>query len=72
LSCQAKAREERAQRGTCSVEEAAIILGISRGLAYKAVRASQIPALRLSHRWVVPLVAPETMLTNVGNQEGGR
>jgi len=44
-------------RGTCSVEEAAAILGVSRGLAYAAARAGEIPAIRLGRRLLV-LVEP--------------
>lgn len=37
-----------------SVEDAAFLLGISRGLAYSLVREGSIPSLRLGKRWVVP------------------
>jgi excisionase family DNA binding protein len=37
-----------------TVEEAARLLGISRGLAYELVRRGDIPALRLGRRLVVP------------------
>ena len=39
---------------TITVSEAARALGISRESAYRAVRAGQIPAVRLGRRWVVP------------------
>lgn len=42
-------------RMTVSVEEAALILGISLGSARKAVRGGELPALRLGSRWLVPL-----------------
>lgn len=41
-------------RGTMSVEEAAVILGISRNSAYEAVRRSEIPSLRLGRRILIP------------------
>jgi excisionase family DNA binding protein len=37
-----------------SVEEAGVLLGISRGLAYELVRQGVIPSLRLGRRLVVP------------------
>lgn len=49
-------------RLTLTVEEAAVLLGISRGLAYELVRRGEIPALRLGRRVVVPVRALEAML----------
>jgi excisionase family DNA binding protein len=37
-----------------SVEEAGVLLGISRGLAYELVRQGMIPSLRLGRRLVIP------------------
>ncbi|MCX4093657.1 helix-turn-helix domain-containing protein [Nocardia sp. alder85J] len=37
-----------------SVEEVAELLGLSRGNAYRAVRAGEIPAKRVGRRWLVP------------------
>ena len=37
-----------------SVEEAAGLLGISRGLAYELVRRGDLPSIRLGRRLVVP------------------
>jgi len=37
-----------------TVREAAIVLGISTGLAYELVGLGQIPAKRLGRRWVIP------------------
>jgi len=39
---------------TVTVPEAAALLGISRALAYELVAREEIPAIRLSHRIVVP------------------
>jgi len=42
------------ERGdVCTVEEAAEVLGVSRGSAYAAVRAGEIPALHVGARWLV-------------------
>lgn len=39
---------------TISVEDAAKLLGISRGLAYESVRRGEIPAISLGRRLLVP------------------
>lgn len=41
-------------RPTCSVEDAAELLGIGRSTAYAAAREGTIPARRLGRRLVVP------------------
>ncbi|KZM68086.1 helix-turn-helix domain-containing protein [Nocardia terpenica] len=42
------------EAATYTVEEVAELLGLSRGNAYRAVRAGEIPAKRIGRRWVVP------------------
>lgn len=42
-------------RATISVEELAVLLGISLGSARKAVRAGEVYALRLGYRWLIPV-----------------
>ncbi len=42
------------QRLTLTVEEAAERLGISRTLAYEAVRRGEIPSIRIGRRILVP------------------
>ena len=42
------------QRPTVPVEEAAQWIGISRSSAYAAVRAGEIPSIRIGHRLLVP------------------
>jgi excisionase family DNA binding protein len=42
-------------RATVTVEEAAKLLGISRAPAYRAVKAGQIPAIRVGGRLLVPV-----------------
>ena len=49
-------------RATVSVEEAARILGISRGLAYQMVHQGKMPVLRFGRRMVVPKRAIERLL----------
>lgn len=44
-----------AARLAVSVEEAAEMLGVSRGTAYNLVRTGDIPSLKLGRRIVVPL-----------------
>ena len=51
-----------ADRLTLSVEEAAHLLGISRGLAYELARSGQLPVVRLGRRLLVPKVSLERML----------
>lgn len=41
-------------RSTCSIDEAAAVLGIGRSTAYAAARDGSLPAVRLSHRLLVP------------------
>ena len=49
-------------RATLTVEQAANVLGISRGSAYEAIRRGEIPSIRLGRRILVPLPALERML----------
>ena len=46
-----------------TVEEAARLLGISRGLGYELARRGEIPVLRLGRRLVVPKAAFEAWLS---------
>lgn len=47
---------------TLTVEEAAAVLGISRGLAYEGVREGTIPSLRIGRRLLVPRKALDRLL----------
>lgn len=47
---------------TYSVEEAARLLGVSRGVGYEAARRGELPTIRLGRRLLVPKVALERML----------
>ena len=49
-------------RLTFSVEEAAQLLGIGRGLAYELARTGKIPVIRLGRRLLVPRARLEAML----------
>lgn len=45
-----------------SVDEAAVLLGISRGLAYEAVRTGQIPSVKVGRRILIARTALEDWL----------
>ena len=53
-------------RLTVTVEQAARILGISRGLAYQMAREGRIPTLQFGKRIVVPKKAIERLLEQPG------
>ncbi|MFP5452067.1 MAG: helix-turn-helix domain-containing protein [Thermoleophilia bacterium] len=54
-------------RDTVTVDEAAIVLGIGRTSAYKAVQRGDIPSIRIGRRLLVPRAAIEDM---VGRRSG--
>ncbi len=59
--------EERpVQRLTMTVEEAAVVLGISRATAYDAVSRGEIPCIRIGRRILIPKVALERLLEGAG------
>ncbi|MDQ4119672.1 MAG: helix-turn-helix domain-containing protein [Actinomycetota bacterium] len=39
---------------TYTVDQAAALLGIARGVAYESVRNGEIPATRVGRRWLIP------------------
>lgn len=47
---------------TISVEQAAPILGISRGSAYEAARSGELPTIRIGRRLLVPVAALRRLL----------
>jgi excisionase family DNA binding protein len=49
---------------TISVEEAAIILGISRATAYTSAKTGALPTIRLGKRLLVPKAALEKLLAS--------
>ena len=48
---------------TCTIDECAIVLGISRGSAYAAVRSGELPTIRVGRRLLVPTAALRRMLS---------
>ncbi len=54
-----------------SVSEARKLLGISRGLAYEAIRTGQIPSIRLGRRILVPRFGLEQLLKEAGKIASG-
>lgn len=55
------------QEPTCDVEDAAAVLGISRGSAYQGVKSGDIPSIRIGHRLRVPTRA---LLAMIGIETG--
>lgn len=49
-------------RKTCTVPEAAKILGVSRGKAYGAAKSGEIPSIKIGKRILVPIAALEQLL----------
>jgi excisionase family DNA binding protein len=50
------------QQGTVTVDEAARILGIARGSAFRAIEQGEIPHLKIGNRFLVPTAALRRML----------
>jgi excisionase family DNA binding protein len=57
------------ERLTLTVEEAAIVLGISRAFAYESVRRGDIPHVRIGRRLLVPRVALDRLLDSAISPE---
>ena len=60
---------------TMTVEEAAAVLNISRGLAYQAARDGRIPTIRIGRRLLVSRRALERLLeapTPLNVKQGGK
>jgi excisionase family DNA binding protein len=55
--------ESAGQRLTCTIDEAAELLGVSRHLAYRAANAGDLPVIRVGRRMLVPRAALERLLT---------
>jgi len=51
---------------TMTVEQAAEALGISRSLAYEAVRTEELPSVRVGRRILIPRAALEEWLSKAG------
>ncbi|MBD2760113.1 excisionase family DNA-binding protein [Yimella sp. cx-573] len=50
----AAAQDAVLARLTLTVDEAAVVLGVSRDVAYRAIEAGELPSLRLGRRIVIP------------------
>lgn len=50
------------EKQTYTVEEAAEVLGVSRGAAYQAARDRKIPTIRIGKRILVPVKALEAWM----------
>jgi excisionase family DNA binding protein len=57
--------EEILSYPTCLVEEAASVLGVGRGHAYKAVKTGELPVIRLGRR---VLVRTDTLRRMIADQ----
>jgi excisionase family DNA binding protein len=55
--------QDDAKALTVTTPQAAQLLGISRNLAYEAVRRGEIPTIRIGRRILVPIVAIERLLS---------
>jgi excisionase family DNA binding protein len=53
-------------RPTLTVEETARLLGISRGLAFQAVRRGDIPSIRIGRRILIPVARLQALLEGDG------
>ncbi|WP_239313511.1 MULTISPECIES: helix-turn-helix domain-containing protein [unclassified Frankia] len=52
------------ERATYTIDEVAVILGVSRGVAYAMAKNGEIPAFRAGvRRWVVPCARFESWLS---------
>ena len=60
------------ERLTLTVEEAAQLIGISRGLAYEMARCGKLPVVRFGRRLLVPRRALERMLDQPGDESNQR
>jgi excisionase family DNA binding protein len=49
-------------KATLTVDEAAVILGVSRNSAYQAARTGELPVIKIGKRLLVPRVAFERLL----------
>lgn len=50
------------ERRTITIEQAGVMLGVSRALAYQMANNGQLPVIRCGHRLLVPMKAFESML----------
>ena len=55
-------------RLTLTVDEAAVLLGIGRSLAYEAVARGEIPSIRVGRRYLVPVAALDKLLAEASSR----
>ncbi|MBP9114850.1 MAG: helix-turn-helix domain-containing protein [Acidimicrobiia bacterium] len=51
-----------------TVDEVAVILGVSRNTAYEGIKTNSIPHLKLGRRIVVPAIALNALLSGTTDQ----
>lgn len=68
LPCSFDTADQKPARLTLSVEEAARVIGIGRGLAYELARTGRLPVVRFGRRMVVPRAQLEAMLQAASEQ----
>jgi excisionase family DNA binding protein len=56
--------EEILSYPTCTVEEAASVLGVGRAHAYQSVRTGELPVIHLGHRLLVRTASLRRMLAD--------
>jgi excisionase family DNA binding protein len=56
--------EEILSYPTCTVEQAASVLGVGRGHAYQAVNAGELPVIKLGRRVLVKTASLRRMLAD--------
>ena len=61
-----------AEKLTVTVEEAGVMLGIGRALAYEMAKTGRLPVLRFGKRMVVPRRALENLLQTAINDQPGK
>lgn len=61
-------RNRGGMAATYSVDDLARILGISRNGVYSALRAGNIPHIRIGKRFVIPKAAVDAWFLSVGQQ----
>lgn len=65
-----KNRTAGVERLTLTVEEAARLLGVSRGLAYEMARCGRLPVIHFGRRLLVPRHALQEILRGTGGVDG--
>ena len=65
---EAGSRVNVSERLCLSVPEAAVLLGISRNLAYEMAKQGQLPVVKFGRRLLVPKVALEKMLSEYSSK----